>query len=423
MLFKTKAIILLVFISCGTSFALEPQEIFVIANSEIDASVRIARHYCQKRGVPSDNFVALPLGTSAQMVISRDDYNRKLAEPLRVRLTSVKFAGKIKCLLTTYGVPIIVGRRGQLQGRESELKQLRELIEQGKSRIQQLEQNNPADLKRIAPEKKRIKNNIARLQLNIDLIEGKETSASVDSELSMMLFRNYELYRWQVNRLRSSLNISQNQDGLLAIGIGTLMVSRLDGPGEDIIEGLVDKAISAEQTGLKGVAYFDSRGIFRKDQFGSYDQSLRDLAYLTKLRTDLPVEQEETATLFPAGSCPQTAIYCGWYSLKKYIDAFDFVDGAVGFHIASFEAVNLRDPNNSRWCPAMLVDGITATLGAVAEPYLHSFPQPKEFFEELYNGRCLVEAYYLTKPFNSWQLILIGDPLYRPFKENDRSQG
>jgi len=98
------------------------------------------------------------------------------------------------------------------------------------------------------------------------------------------------------------------------------------------------------------------------------------------------------------------------------VDAFDFVDGAVGFHIASYEAQKLRDPSSSTWCAAMLRDGITATLGAVDEPYLHSFPQPKEFFAELFKGSCLVEAYYRTKPFNSWQLVLIGDPLYRPFK-------
>jgi uncharacterized protein (TIGR03790 family) len=103
--------------------------------------------------------------------------------------------------------------------------------------------------------------------------------------------------------------------------------------------------------------------------------------------------------------------------LKKYVDAFDFVDGAIGYHISSLEAVDLRNPNSSQWCPAMLKDGITATLGAVAEPYLHSFPEPKAFFIELFNGRCLVEAYYRTKPFNSWQFVLIGDPLYRPFRK------
>jgi uncharacterized protein (TIGR03790 family) len=128
------------------------------------------------------------------------------------------------------------------------------------------------------------------------------------------------------------------------------------------------------------------------------------------------VKEERTAALFEPGSCPDTAIYCGWYSVSKYVDAFEFAPGAVGFHIASFEAANLRDPNSTQWCPAMLRKGITATLGPVAEPYLHSFPEPKAFFSELFSGSCLVEAFYRTNPFNSWQLVLIGDPLYRPFR-------
>jgi hypothetical protein len=63
---------------------------------------------------------------------------------------------------------------------------------------------------------------------------------------------------------------------------------------------------------------------------------------------------------------------------------------------------------------------ILLALVAVSEPYLHSFPEPRAFFAELYQGHCLVEAYYHTKPFNSWQLLLIGDPLYKPFKNNLR---
>ena len=63
----------------------------------------------------------------------------------------------------------------------------------------------------------------------------------------------------------------------------------------------------------------------------------------------------------------------------------------------------------------MIKDGINATFGAVSEPYLHAIPNPRAFFPELMRGLCLVEAYYRTKPFNSWQLVLIGDPLYKPF--------
>jgi uncharacterized protein (TIGR03790 family) len=197
----------------------------------------------------------------------------------------------------------------------------------------------------------------------------------------------------------------------------TLMIARLDGPSYGIAKGLIDKAIAAEEKGLTGVAYIDSRGLFGKDLYSFCDQSLRDLALLVRLRTSLPVKEERTAELFPPGSCPQTALYCGWYSVGKYVDAFEFAEGAVGFHVASFEAVSLRDPNSTQWCPSMLKRGITATLGPVAEPYLHTFPEPKAFFGALFDGHCLAEAYYLTLPFNSWQLVLIGDPLYRPFKK------
>jgi len=398
----------LVFFAAGQACALQPEQILVIANGDVPASVRIAQYYCAKRKVPTDNILTIPLGAGLSDTINRDDYEKQLAEPIRKKLSSPEFTGKIKCLLTTYGVPIKVGPRGILKGAESELKQLKKLAEQEKNKIEQLEKNGSA---KSAEQKKRINAKLEQLQSRIDRIVGKETGASVDSELSMVLFGDYELYRWQPNELNN---------GVPDWDFKTLMVCRLDGPGEAITQGLVDKAIAAEKTGLKGIAYIDSRGIKNKkfDLSAYFDQSLRNLATLTRLRTEIPVRQERTEKLFEAGACPQTAIYCGWYSLKKYIDAFDFVDGAIGYHISSWEAIDLRDPNSNQWCPAMLADGITATLGAVAEPYLHSFPAPAAFFLELFNGRCLVEAYYRKKPFNSWQLVLIGDPLYTPFKKH-----
>ncbi len=408
---KIIAMILLVAVPFSAAAALEPGGILVIANSDNAASMRLAHYYCQKRQVPAENIFAVSLGAEVRDTISRADYEKWLAEPIRKKLLDLQFAGKIRCLLTTYGVPYRVGGRGPLKSLEVKLRELTDLANQQRTRLKQLEQNGLAN----SPEHERASLNLAQIQLDIDYITGKETDASVDSELSMVMFGPYELYRWQPNMLKNSVSGS---------GFITLMVCRLDGPDYTVAKGLVDKAIMAEQTGLKGIAYIDSRGLPNKPGYspGYYDQSLRDLAVLTRLRTQLPVKEEQTEALFAPGACPQAAVYCGWYSLKKYVDSFDFVDGAVGYHISSFEAVNLRDPNSAQWCPAMLRDGITATLGAVAEPYLHSFPEPRDFFLELYSGSCLVEAYYRTTPFNSWQLVLIGDPLYTPFKTIQKSK-
>jgi len=55
----------------------------------------------------------------------------------------------------------------------------------------------------------------------------------------------------------------------------------------------------------------------------------------------------------------------------------------------------------------------------VNEPYVQAFPIPEIFFGLLFEGRLtLAECYALSKPFLSWQMVLIGDPLYRPFKND-----
>lgn len=396
---KMLAIGLVLLCSAG-AWALEPNEILVIANADCAPSVRLARYYCQARGLPTGYVIPVSLGASLRDSISRSDYEKRLAKPLRRIFATRPDLANVKCLVTTYGVPFKVGPRGPLTGSEEQLTRLRRLLEQENETIAQLKQQQADSADDTAATRKKM-----RLQMDIDRVCGSETQASVDSELSLVLCGHYELYRWQPNRLRHTAPQA----------VRTLMVCRLDGPSDEIARGLVDKAIAAEASGLTGTAYVDSRGIFKKDAYGHYDQSMRDLALLTQLRTSLPVKEEHTPALFEPDTCPQAALYCGWYSLKKYVDAFEFVPGAVGFHIASFEATSLRNAHSTQWCPAMLQDGITATLGPVSEPYLHAFPEPKAFFSELFEGRCLVEAFYRSKPFNSWQLVLIGDPLYTPF--------
>ncbi len=394
------------FVGVEVAAALEPNEILVVANWNNQDSMRLADYYCLKRKVPKGRIFALPLGNTLSDTISRQDYEKKLAGPIRSELIASGSVGKIKCLVMMYGVPFKVGGRGQLPGKEKELADLKRQSKEQKGKVKLLEESTSV----LAGQLKQEKVKLVRLEFRINRITGKETSASVDSELSLVLIKDYELHRWLPNRLKGTK---------MGLSFISLMVSRLDGPGFEIAKGLVDKAIAGEKKPLSGVAYIDSRG-FADDKvrysFGYFDQSLRDLAGDILLRTNLSVKQETTSELFGPGSCPETALYCGWYSLGKYIDSFAFVDGAIGYHIASLEAVDIRSAKSKQWCPAMLRAGITATFGAVGEPYLHSFPEPKAFFLELFNGRCLVEAYYLTKPFNSWQMVLIGDPLYRPFK-------
>ncbi len=249
-----------------------------------------------------------------------------------------------------------------------------------------------------------------------ELLEKNETGAAFDSELSLIAWDDYPLFRWQPNLLHYSFDHVQGKRP-------TMMVSRLAAPSIGLAARLVDTAVSVEKAGLSGKVYLDARGVGytpgkgERGSYGEYDQSLRDLAERLKKHTKLEVVLDNDPKLFQPGSCPDAALYCGWYSLGNYVDAFEWKPGAVGYHLASMEAATLRDPQSKVWCAAMLADGVAATLGPVSEPYLAAFPLPDEFFSLLLTGRyTLVETYYRTSPFTSWQMTLVGDPLYNPFK-------
>ena len=122
--------------------------------------------------------------------------------------------------------------------------------------------------------------------------------------------------------------------------------------------------------------------------------------------------------LFQPGECPNAALYCGWYSLARYVDAFNGRPVPLDTISQARECQTLRQPGSQVWCKRMLEKGVAATLGPVNEPYVQAFPLPEVFFGLLLDGYwTLAECYALSQPFWSWQMVLIGDPLYRPFRQ------
>lgn len=250
----------------------------------------------------------------------------------------------------------------------------------------------------------------------------KDGDAALDNELSL-LWWDPGVYRI-AGRIPNPLHHEAKPAGEAQASsqpvLPVLMVSRLDAPTPQLAMQLVEQAIAAEQTGLSGKVYLDARGMKPGPlpSFGFYDQSLRDLAGLFRRLTAYDVVLDDTERRFSKpGEAEDAAVYVGWYRLRAYEDAFTFRPGALGYHIASGEAVSVHDPDEPGWCKNALERGITVTLGSTGEPYLDSFPVPNEFLGLLLSGRyALVEAYYLTTRYVSWRMVLFGDPLYNPWR-------
>lgn len=201
-----------------------------------------------------------------------------------------------------------------------------------------------------------------------------------------------------------------------------LIVARLQAASEQTAMRMLADAIAIERRGLGGKAYIDARGT-SKPGYQAYDRSLLSLARrlggLAEQTGDRgPIEQvvvDQREALLPTRTGKSAALYCGWYAVRGYNAPLEFTRGAVGYHIASFEATDFR-PGTREWAANLLEAGCAVTLGAVAEPYLDAFPVPDDFFQLLLTGRYTVgEVFLMTSKYASWQIVLCGDPLYNPF--------
>jgi hypothetical protein len=433
--------------------AVGPDDVFILTNKNVVESRSLAEYYCQKRGVPRDHILVFDLPAGED--ISRAAYNERLAAPLRAQLKDKKDQAKI--LLSVYGIPLRVGPEEPNAEEKKELEKLKPELDGLRKKQQELQKviealEKKAEGTKELPERKKeradLEADIRKLEDRRRWLSHAESNAAVDSELALLWHEGYELRRWQLNLLyfqvpeevrkgKPPMVMTARLDGphlairetpLAALGIGAKS-ARLKGPNMTLLKRLIDQAIEVEAKGLAGKVYVDARGIKFKfdpkgDQgfgYGGYDESLREMAKLLEKDAKLAVTLDNKPELFAPHSCEDCALYCGWYSHARYVPCCRFAPGAVAYHIASSEAVSLRDPHAPYWCPNLLQDGVIATLGPVSEPYTIGFPKPAEFFGFLVTGEyTLVECYWKTELFASWMTVLVGDPLYNPYKKTPK---
>jgi uncharacterized protein (TIGR03790 family) len=351
----------------------------VVFNEMDHDSIELAHFYAEKRGIPKDQVIGLKCSKTEE--ISREDYDKTIAEPLRKAFAANSWwklreptgplgpleFNKIRFIALIRGVPL----------------KIRETT------------NYPGD-KVTAPGP-----------------VGTTNAAAVDSELAVLGFQTRKISGAIQNRyFRSFTTIWDAHFPEL------MLVCRLDAPSAEIVRRMITDSIATEESGLTGIAYVDARNI--KDAgYADGDAWLYSLANSAR-RHGTPVVLDNGPELFPE-SYPMTnaALYFGWYAAHvsgPFVRPdFRFARGAVAVHIHSFSASTLREPLHY-WVGPLLSAGAAATFGNVYEPYLTLTPQLDVFYDRLRAGFTFAESGYMAQRALSWMTTFVGDPLYRPYK-------
>jgi uncharacterized protein (TIGR03790 family) len=393
----------------GRAAALEPREVFLLVNRAEPASRSVAEHYAKARQVPLENIIELSVTTADD--ISREDYAASVVNPVRKALKGKETQAKV--LLSIYGMPLRVAAPKPNATAQQEIEDRQKAIAGHNAKIEQLNQelaalkDDKARVEKLKAELTGLKNQVGGWTGEIMARTKPECIASLDSELMLLWWDNHPLAKKGKTP-------------------PVMLTARLDGPTAEIAKRLVDDAITAEKTGLQGKVYVDAQGktqIPKGDPgwgYEAYDFSMREMATLLKDKAAMDVTLDDKEALMPVQSGKQCALYCGWYSVRKFVDCCEFVPGAIAWHLASYEMTTLHGETTG-WCKNLLLKGAAVTLGSVEEPFTAGFPKPAEFFGLLATGeKTLVEVYAQTTLLTSWTMVLIGDPLYRPFAKQPK---
>jgi len=356
------------------------RRIIILANANEADSVRLARYYAEKRGVPAGNIIALPM--PPEETIGWPEFIAAIYQPLQDQLVA---RGWIDAFATTLTDSLGRKRYGISGHRISYL-----VVCRGVPLRVGHEPRFYADESRLA----------ARAEF-------RTNQGAVDSELTLLAHSTYNINGWVPNPLfRAEQSWPFEYEPVVK-------VTRLDGPSYDDACGLVDRALAAERTGLIGRFYVDVRGPHPSGEqwLESAAGELADLGFDGDVRREsgaMPVSVRFDAPV----------LYFGWYANDlngpMVRDGFRFPPGAIALHIHSYSAQTLRSAA-AGWCGPLVARGVTVTFGNVFEPYLQLTLEPHLLLRALIAGRTLGDAAYYAEPALSWQSVVIGDPLYRPF--------
>lgn len=358
----------------GSALAAHPEagRTLVLASETAAESLEVARHYMAARGIPEANLCVVK--APADEAITREQFEETLWKPLRAFLA--RWEGRLDV-----GLP------------------------DGTLRLQ-LE---PRRAKYLVP--------VYGIPVKIKEYEDVETmflsrAAAVDSELALLPEGPHKLVGGLPNPyFGADAPFGPPLDALM------ILVCRLDGPSAEVAKRLVDDAVWAEQNGLTGRAYLDTRGI-TKGPYVEGDDWLRRAAESLK-RAGFDTDVDAKPDVFPpAHPMPDAAVYLGWYTESiagpLALPGFRFKRGAIAYHLQSFTGAAIRDPNK-HWVGPLLMHGACVTAGAVYEPFLSGTPHSDIMMDRLLRGYSWGEAAYMSESQLSWQMCFIGDPLYRPF--------
>ncbi len=351
----------------------------VICYRENDAdSFDVATHYCEVRGLPTNNAIALPC--AADNLISEQDYIDTIQTPLTNALTALgnEFTSggqhEIWVIILGHNIP-----HGYFQ-----------------------EGDDPYDPS--------------------DII-------SIASRLHRLGFPKAKKPNHTFNRVNFRFFDAIDSEQLYITAV-------LDGPDKQTVIRMINRSLDVDnQIFVTGKIYIDPYGKKDTDDQLEYEQDLRNfrdieipnlgLEFVSTVDAIVP---DQDPYLNPIGfpyldptitGLNNDSFYWGWFvpefSHTLFLNQNErrvFMYNADDYGADDLAAdIDLSQSNPWVNLAINVEQGYAATAGAISPPEEDALLRPRPFFQTLHQGATIGEAFLFASRYTNWKMVLVGDPL------------
>ena len=336
------------------------KEVVVLVNESVPESVSIGEYYATRRAIPKKNICRVR--TTPNEICDWKELRKDILEPLKKFLEDKP---DVLYIVPVWGIPV-------------------------KTR-----EENPANDGKGGPG-----GDVTAMVTGRDF-------ACIDREIELLKME-HEIDGWFASKVFRIERRLTTDDGIY-------IVSRLDGPSAEAARGLVDLALYGEAYGIEGRALLDTRGLAGEEGLAGIDSQMRDIAPIFE-KAGIEFDHDDKSEVIDLATRASAGHYWGWYTGNIVCSKSDwrFRPGAVGAHLHSFSAMQLRRSNQT-WTGPLVHHGITGTCGTVYEPLASGFPYGQIFFDRFLSGYTFGESMTIATMFTSWMAVYVGDPLYAPY--------
>jgi uncharacterized protein (TIGR03790 family) len=336
--------------------------VVVVVNQNSTDSVQLGNYYCEKRGVPPQNFLRITNWTGGNVEWTTSDFTNSLFNPVVAMLGARRLTNQIDYIVLSMDFPYRVVQSGAQSGKNSTTTAL-------------FYGFKADDCSNNCPE------GVPGCNLPVASVNAYAGSEGIFRQTPPIAGGSN---LWLVTMLTSS-NLAQAQ-AIIDRGVAS------------------DGAFPAQMVYLAKSTY--GYDVFRNIRYLEFDNTIFD----ARLAGDFSIVRTNLNS--PYGLTNALGYQNGHQLFNILSNAF--APGAIADSLTSYGGL-LYEPNDHTILLVFLNAGACGSYGTITEPcgYLQKFPSPQDYFYQA-RGFSLAECYYMSLA-NPYQGLIVGEPLAAPF--------